>query len=152
MMIKILSLRYLASWQINTIHSILSRSRRMRTTTQGVHYSLLMHRQGGSISAAAIKSKITSRWEALTETRALLHSTRIYVGILSFSCLNKRVQQRVVPAVRSLKVVLRTSLDRALIINCIVRWKRYSPIIKISRTKLQLSRIEKALLPRIILS
>jgi hypothetical protein len=39
-----------------------------------------MHRQEDSISAGAIKSKITSRWEALTEKRVHLQTILNYVA------------------------------------------------------------------------
>jgi hypothetical protein len=87
MMIKMRSRKYSASWQTNTTRSIQSRSRSMLTTTQRVHYCLLMHRQEDSISAAPIKSKITSRWEALTEKRVHIQSLRNCVATLTtFSC------------------------------------------------------------------
>jgi hypothetical protein len=52
----------------------------MRTTTQRVHFYPLMRRQEESISAGAIKSKITSQWEALTEKRAHLKTILNYVA------------------------------------------------------------------------
>lgn len=151
MMIKMRSRKYSASWQTNTTRSIRYQSQSMRKTSLSEHFFLLMHRHEGSICAVPIKSKITSRWEALTEKRGHL-AIRINVATLSFTCPNRRPQLQVLPLARCLKTAPRRSLGPAVIKPCIRRRKRSLPIIKISRTKRQLSKIEKALLPKLILS
>jgi hypothetical protein len=150
-MIKMRSRKYSASWQTNTTHSIRYQSQSMRKTSLSEHYFLLMHRQEDSICAVPIKSKITSRWEALTEKRGPL-PIRINVATLSFTCPNRRLQLQVLPVVSCPKAAQRRSLNPAVLKPCIGRRKRCLPIIKISRTKPQLSKIEKALLPKLILS